>query len=305
MITQMKAGDLIFEGIDNYGEIRSRFNFSDLSLPFELRRALYNAFAALNGQNTTETQRQSWRCIRRFSKFINDACTTSVPLPASVLHDFRAWLVRMKLAGSTAQSYFNEVKRVLEWICSNVKGLLSPQTDFAVIGFVRQEPINSKPLKADQIKKILVACYLEIDNVVDRLKDTKRILAARELSDPENNFRKNFEELLVLGNGHIPNRKTLIVAGKRFVRFADQHGGVRALKRRVAVGARDVFPFYLAIIAQTSGNPMAIQEMERDCIRAHVLREDRKSVVWMKPRSSREQTVDFSVGRPRSAPNLI
>lgn len=67
----------------------------------------------------------------------------------------------------------------------------------------------------------------------------------------------------------------------------------------------DLLPFYVAIVAQTSGNPMSIYGMPLDCIKSHPLRADLERLVWEKPRAHAEQYADFHIGKAWSAPSLV
>lgn len=291
---------------DAYGEVRSRFNLEKSGLKGSFAEIIKEAFYSLNGHNSVESQRGKWSSLRKLAAFINETYADQNRLPPSILEDFRAWLSRKKLSDSTKSIHFNDARRTLEWISSNYPGSLHNKTNLLVLGFSYSNPGTSKKMvdEAD-IRAILHACYNSIDETILRIKKSNRIVAGDCENEAEESLRIVLRQFLDIGNGRIPQRSVLTKKGKRIVKLADQFGGVRALRRMCLPGPEDIFPFYLAIIIQTSGNPAAVQMMMRDCVRQHSLRTDRRSVVWMKPRSGREQTVDFSTQRPRSAPNLI
>ncbi|MCY1165768.1 hypothetical protein D9M73_56790 [compost metagenome] len=81
-------------------------------------------------------------------------------------------------------------------------------------------------------------------------------------------------------------------------------GGVVGLKEYAYLTPKTVFPFYLAILIQSGGNPSAIRTITRDCIHPHPLRTDVEYLVWEKKRSRQEQVVDVPVGKAWSATSL-
>jgi len=305
MTSQVDTVELIVEIRDRYGVPRTVMNFSSLQLPHKLAEAIRDCFEALTGQNSVETRRQVWRCIRKFSKFLTETeSEIALPMRPDVLVRFRNWLAGQNLGGSTCQSHFNEVRRALLWINRNSDLILHTNTVFSVPAFVRAEPEDARPLDREAIKQVLAACYAEIDQVHARMNRGRRVLAGEDLTIDERGLHVLLFKLLNIGKGVIPSQKSLKGKGIS-MKEINHHGGLRNLWKLISPSAADVFPFYLAILAQCSGNPMSIRNMSRDCIRAHPLREDRRSLVWLKERSNREQIADFSVKRPRSAPILV
>lgn len=306
MTSQLDTVELAVEIRNRHGVVRTTIDFSSLQLAHKLAEAIRDCFEALTGQNCVETRRQVWRCIRKFSKFLAETeLGIALPLPPDVLVRFRNWLAGQDLSGTTCQAHLNEVRRALLWINRNSNSILHSSTIFSVPAFVRDEPEASLPLGREAIKQILAACYAEIDQVHARMNRGRRILAGEDLTTEEHGLHVLLIKLLNIGKGVIPSQKALRGIRGVSMKKINYYGGLRNLWKLISPSAEDVFPFYLAILAQCSGNPMSIRNMGRDCIRAHPLREDRRSLVWLKERSNREQIADFSVKRPRSAPILV
>jgi len=112
-------------------------------------------------------------------------------------------------------------------------------------------------------------------------------------------------ELVALGGGKIPNQKIIGKSKNALARRVTEAGGLRYLNSIIMLAPADLFPFYLAILTQTSGNPMAIRTLTRDCVQPHSFRSDLTLVCWEKPRSGTEQKVDFPIGREWSAASLV
>jgi hypothetical protein len=112
------------------GRILSRFDFSKLNIDLSISLVLANAMRALFGHTTLETQRQVWRCIRKFvfcNESIGFICNNRVPEDA--LFRFKEWLGKEKLSGSTRQSQLNVVVAVLTWCSRNYPDAVSKTSD--------------------------------------------------------------------------------------------------------------------------------------------------------------------------------
>jgi hypothetical protein len=82
-------------------------------------------------------------------------------------------------------------------------------------------------------------------------------------------------------------------------------GGLQYIRSLVYLTTGDVFPFYMAVVTQTGGNPMAIRLLELRCIEPHPLRSDLEFLCWDKKRAKSEQRQDFPIGKRWSAPNIV
>ncbi|MGJ9420710.1 hypothetical protein ACHAC9_23605 [Massilia sp. CMS3.1] len=297
----------ISEITDEFGNVVSRLDFENLGISLRIAEVLKESFDALTGQNSQESRRQTWRCLKKFAKFIISDHSESKPiLNNETLAEFRGWLATQPLADSTRQSHFNDVKRSLAWIGRNRSDVLPYAHSLDVAGFYRQEPESATPLSEADTKAILRACYLEIDEIVSRLECGKKILSSNELTQSESDLKRLLVELLELGAGDIPIQSKLNSRGSGFSnRPVLNLFGLAAVTEMLFLVTKDILPFYVAILIQCAGNPMAIQHMNRDCVKGHPVRTDRRRVTWMKPRANREQLADFASHRPRNAANLI
>ncbi|KHA77320.1 hypothetical protein NC77_18630 [Janthinobacterium lividum] len=164
-------------------------------------------------------------------------------------------------------------------------------------------PKARKFVEADSLKIILKACYSDIERVEAKLKLGKQLTTAGNGGDQE--LAALIQQLLVLGDGRIPTQAKVHRSKNAFARRVLDAGGLRYINSLVMLSPTDMFPFFLAILIQTSGNPMAIRELTRNCIRPHVIRTDLELLWWDKRRSNKEQRADFPKGRHWSAPSLV
>ena len=288
-----------------HGRLMNTFEFDACGFTPEVAAGLARALVGQFGHTSLEAQRQAWRCLRKFASFLVESRTPQTPyLPPDVLARFRDWLGTASLASSTAQSVLNVVGATLSWCYRNVPAIMSPATTLVVQGFVRSAPAPRAALGPDGLKAILAACYSEIEEVEARLSVGQRILDNRPANTAESELAALVARLLELGNGDIPLIKEIHNSRLGLGHRVNKLGGTRALVRSLWLTTEGLFPFFLAILAQTSGNPFAVLSMGRDCIRHHPLREDLERVVWLKLRSHGEQHAEFPKGRRWSAPEL-
>ena len=291
--------------LDRHGSVRSEYDFLTLGIHVNIARAVKDAYIALHGKNSVETRRQAWRCIKRFSFFLSSEGLSQLDrLPSNTLSNYHRWLSEQDLNNSTRQSQLNIVIAVLCWIERNSRTALQPEFRLRVPHFIRSEPNILPSLDAKTVKNILAAAYSDIDTTIAKLELLSS--SAEYLPETDECTQKILiNELLRIGNGLIPAQKVINRSGNSLSRRVVAAGGIRAIRSKIFPIPEDIFSFYIAILAQTGGNPMAIQNLKRDALRDDILRSDRKRIVWEKLRSHSEQSADFGTRRPRSAPNLI
>ncbi|MDA3669505.1 hypothetical protein PFF91_27290 [Burkholderia cenocepacia] len=291
---------------DRQGVARSILNFSDLNLSDRMTRALRAAFEIECGHLAVETQRQVWRCCKKLSMFMRDeGLDRKMPLPSDMLLRYRLWLEKTSLCDATKQSILNVGISIATASSRIDPGIVTSGFRLDVRTFDRGAPKPSLALSEPSMKRVFQACYEEISAIESRLATGRGLLANDCPSDVDRTRRDVMRSFVALTTNGFPKRRDIVAKGKAFTKRVDEFGGVRAIVSQLHVTARDILPFYLAILAQTSGNPMAILDIGHDCTREHPLRADIASVIWSKPRSRREQKADFPVAHRWAAPNLI
>lgn len=288
------------------GRVLSTFNFERLSIDRIISSAMARAFVALYGHTSLETQRQSWRCVRKFVQCADEMGIGSQrPLSSEALVDFQNWLFRQALSDSTRQSQFNVVLALLSWCSRNYPEAVSRKLRTSVTAFKRDAPATRRFLEADSVKILLKACYSDIEKIEEKLKLGKQLTVQNPPKDENYDLAVLVQQLLKLGDGRIPTQAKIHRSKNAFARRVVEAGGLRYINSLLMLSPTDMFPFFLAILIQTSGNPMAIRELRRDCVRPHPVREDLEVLFWDKPRSKKEQRVDFPKGRHWSAASLV
>ncbi|MDE2599079.1 MAG: hypothetical protein KGL40_05600 [Rhodocyclaceae bacterium] len=302
----MSNSSLVVELLDDDGDVRTRIDFGALSLNQNVARYLRDAFINEFSHNSLETKRQNWRALRKLSLCISgQGWADGEFLPVDTLVRLNGWLASQNLKETTRRPLYNVCKIALQWCERNTDLFRGQALKLPRLRTVQQQKELTKPLAEDVVKTVLKHCYQEIDLIQSRISAGHRLLQGGWANKEEERVGQLLKELLQIGNGVIPNQKVVNRSGNSLSRRVNEAGGHAALSRQLFPGPEDIFPFYLAILIQTAGNPFSIRQLERNCVRPHPINEDRKSIVWVKRRSHAEQKADFNVARVRAAPSLV
>lgn len=283
-------------------------DFGELDLHPELRNGLMRALIACYGHTSVGMQRGVFTGIRVFAGFlVGMGWHKSLPLPAQVLPRFRDEMVDRSEAMGNAATYFAAVSRLVQWCARNLSWFISRKAILKVPPVPRDKrrraPARITPTD-DELKAVLRSCYAAIDEIEGQLALGRRLLDGGASSDEERELSDLLHRCLAVGGGTLPKQRSLPKLERGLRHRTGNAGGMRKLTSMLWLTTQGVFVYYLAILIQTSGNPLAILDLKVDCIRPHPLRDDLERLIWSKPRARREQLADFPRDRGRSAPAL-
>lgn len=284
---------------------RSLFDFAALGFDPAVADALIRGFIALQGHNVIESQRLAWRDIRCFAAALSRKVLQR-PLPANCIRDLKHWLDRSHYGPKARQGCMNWICRLLRWCVRNTKGMVASGASLLPAQFMQADNQAQVTVSEAQIKVILRCCYADIEKTEARLADASAWRAG-SLAVASEPLQKVMLELLQIGYGDIPTQQAILSArrGSSVLARVRELGGLSHMIRCLYPSVDDVFPYYLAILTQTSANPQCLRLLKRSCIEPHAVRTDLERIVWDKPRARSEQSVDFPAGRTWSAPNLV
>jgi hypothetical protein len=307
MATIREVGEGVHRLVDETGHLIAIFDLSALDISIVIANGLLRAHAAEYGHRTIETQRQAHTSIRKFILFLQEAeLQNIVPLPATVGQSFHVWLGKTGLANSTLASVQQVVMVILKWCARNSSDSVSNDLIVRVPRFLRQKPKEKRTVDKDTIKIVLSKCYSKIEKIEARLAMGRTLIDGTYEDKPENqSLAATLKDLLQIGKGSIASQNIVHRSGLSLSRRVEEGGGLVFFRRLIDVTTEDIFPFYLAIVVLTAGNPQAIRYLRRSCIEPHPLRDDLELMSWEKPRSSSEQRRDFSKGKAWSAPSIV
>lgn len=281
-----------------------RIDFGDLKINRVVSLALKRALKAEVGHNAPDTQKKAFQALRLLAEYLCEKKQAHLlPLPIDVSTGFTDWLA-VSDRGPSAQVALKMVCRLLSWCQRNIKDIVSEKASFWVPTIRDKNDIKRIAAEPD-LKVILAACYREIETIENRLEIGRRLISGEGLSPAEEPVSELIRDLLILGKGVLPKQRLVNRSGNSFSRRIEELGGYRALSRMIWLCPEDLFPFFVAVTVQTSGNPDAIKKLSRDCINQHPLRSDLERIQWIKKRGAREQVADFPSGRSWSAPSIL
>lgn len=284
--------------------LRHRIDFSDLNLNSKVAVALKRALRAEVGHTLPDTQKKAFKALKLLAAYLQQRGQAQFqPLPVDVANDFTDWL-EASSRGPSAQAALKMVCRLLSWCQRNLKGIVSEKASFWV-STIRDTNSPKRVAAQPDLRAILVACYRQIEAIEKRLEIGRRLISGENLSPAEKQVSDLVRDLLILGKGVLPKQRLVNRSGNSFARRIEELGGYRPLARMLWLCPEDIFPFFVAVVAQTSGNPDAIKMLSRNCLHRHPLRSDLERIQWIKKRGGREQFADFPTERKWSAPAIL
>ena len=288
-------------------------DFNVLELPKDITSVMSVAFSCVYGKCTRNSQLLRFNSLKQFAQFCKESrIRNASDLTTEAINRFLIWLRRKKrrdgepLRTSTQASTYTATKTLLGWIQENHPTLL-PQIDFPYSPFPNRNKLSEKkdPLEPEVINTLIKCCERDIQDIWRNFDYAQQVLA-----EPSPNFEKgSLEWLLVEINkyeGLIPTHKQLLRDKRSDILYwMMKHGGKKNLLTYFGPTSHTIFPYYLLILIHTAGNPEAVANLSRDCLRPLTLTDDQEIVVWDKGRSAQPQIRNYSVRDPFQPPKLI
>jgi Phage integrase, N-terminal SAM-like domain len=289
-------------------------DFSRLPLPPPVRRAFAEAFWSQERAHAEATLHSYWHSLKSFGRFAAEtgAIGSVADLNSTMIARYLEWLNRQVRADgtpwhiATRASAYTGIRMVLRWLQRCRPGLL-PRIDFPRAAFPGQRTASRRiaPLAVQTLRAILKACEKNITALrALRERGDRELALARTARSGE--VRTLGEVLLYVEEhyrGIMPSVLSLDGALDRTV--TDALGGYRAIEPCLYPRPESIYPYYLAILIQSAGNPMAIAQLGIDCLQPVPLLDDRELLVWAKGRSSRLQRRSFRATDPFAPPALV
>lgn len=288
---------------DEKGAVRRTFDYTSLGFGGRLADAAARFFASRYGSLVIETQSIAWRSCRCLAEAIATSNGRRVQrLPKDAISKLRALLLERGLVPKVAQARVNICVQFVEWCLRNEPLVVAKGAVTLTPTLYERLPQQSRPaVPKELVKRVLAACYKDIEETEARLELGRRLREVGPKATDDDQAKALYQVLQVTG-GKVPQRSGL---GHRLALLVDAAGGLREITSYLRITASQVFPFYLAVLAQTGANPMALRRLERFCVSEHPLVSHLERVIWDKPRAGREQYVDFPAGKTWSAPNIV
>lgn len=293
---------------DRWGEVEQKFDMAASGLPAPLIGLFAEAFRARFASMSPAYRDTCWKAQRIFARYLAALArlVSIADLGTGLVGGYLAWLhIQRGPSGegwslATRHKRYLAVKLLLNWMTAAKR---IPPIDFPENPFsgrhVAQPQIR---LTQAQLKRILTACYREIDAAWSRFEDGQRLLAQPEAAS---DLAALLHELCHQDGGIMPHCR----AATGLHRRVQSYGGALEIAGYLHLTVATLVPFFLAIAIQTAANPDALRHIDRDCLVPHPLDQNRIMIEWAKPRAGgsmrRAQRRSFDRRRPYAAPNLI
>lgn len=308
------AGEPEPSSIETSRRVGSRLiDFTALTLPQDVSRALADAFWNQVNVRAEETLLGYWHGVRTFARFIEEmkAISGLNDINSVMLTRYIEWLNRQIGQRGTpwgtvtrAQSFY-ALKTLLRWL-QRCRPHLLGKIVFPRNVFPGKEAAKRRlpPLPPQAVRRILRACEAEISELRARREQGRNaIAAARSHGDAAFNTLGGL--LLHIEREHGGIAPPALALESRVRRASDALGGYRALEPCLYPRAESLFPYYLAVLIHAAGNPEAMARLSIDCLRPVPLLDDRELLVWSKGRATRLQQRAFRKTETLEPPTLV
>lgn len=288
-------------------------DFSTLALPQDVSRALADAFWNQVDVRAEETILGYWHGIKTFARFVAETKAVGGldDVDSLMLTRYIEWLNRQvgedgtPLRTATRACSFYTLKTLLRWL-QRCRPHLLGEIVFPQRVFPGKEAAKRRrpPLPPQAVRSILRACNAEISEVRARREQGRNALAAARASG-EHSVKTLGGLLLYFEQQHGGIAPPALALESRVRQASDALGGYRAIEPCVYPRPESLFPYYLAVLIHTAGNPEAMARLSLDCLQPVPLLDDRELLVWSKGRAGRLQQRAFRKTETFEPPALV
>lgn len=304
-MSRNSISDRIFTVSDAQGDVERDLRFDELPVGQQLQKSFCRAFKAQFGHLESTTLKTNFSAVRIFCKYLLQTHATDCldKLSPTELDSFVLWLGKSCRKDSTSQSILNIVRSLLVYAARNNTGGVPSSIDLNVVGFRREEPSQANVVSSETRARILEACRQEIEAGEGMLRKGQEAIAEAQRGNPSD-LGEILLSVLDIGHGRYVKKEELRKVAPNTLKKM-QIFGFREAYAHLYITHGQLFPFYLAIVAETGGNPDAIHQVKRDCFISHPTKPDFVLFVWQKKRAHAEQFAGYSLKREWSAAGLI
>ena len=309
------AAPIVFK--NTWGDVDQVFHSTSLGMPCELAAALSAAFQERDAGGSPQTRRHKWRALRLFGSFLqSESILSAREINAGTIQRYLASMdvptAGKRISIATMGLRLALIRPLLEQVeQANPELFGSPlNIPWSPFSGLLHEPKVKDRLNERELKVVLAACYMEIDEAWAIFQQGQEIVARPEAPPPIPRGQSHDRWLWQLhrfGHGAIPTTMALREAGVAPWPLS-QWGGMTKMARYLHLVTNTMAPFYIALAIQLAANPDPLREIRRDCLVSHPVDENRVFVEWIKHKSGhgpKLQRRSFDRRKRRSAPRLI
>ena len=278
------------------GNEQRTFDLDEVSVPADIKVALRYGIVNHPTPIAHHTQEQYWYSIKTFGRFAEqDGLRRAEDLNTKCIHRYQEWLTRQTIERTgTAWSDTYQGKKLisLREVVRTVKTgkpeLLPSDIIFPRYLYPEGTPTRTRPRKhltQGELKSLMWACQLEIQETNRRFETGKKVLTGAE-EEPHPGMRHALLLAEKLGNGGTLTKIKLRKEGVKEQLIHDI-GGMEGLRAHLGATSRTLIPFMISLLVQLAGNVDPVRRMKIDCARTDEIDERWAVIEWDKPRGKR------------------
>ncbi|HEY6928009.1 MAG TPA: hypothetical protein VI653_31315 [Steroidobacteraceae bacterium] len=297
---------------------RTVIDFRSLQLPAPLTKALAEAFWSQHKARSLSTMYTYWYHLKIFARFARERRVrlSLTDISGALLIHYIEWLNKQR--GKSGKPWSQQTRScpyvslcaLLQWLQRCKPGLLGsieyPHNPFP--GRNRSAR-QVERVSTQTLRTILKACERDITQLrAERKEALERMNAVPQSTDTQSldtleHLRRHVDRHY---DGLIPSTEELHRAGHcTFRHMLERAGGRKHVEAPLYPRPETLFPYYLAILIHTGGNPEPITRLRCECLQPIPLMEDRELVVWQKTRAGTVQRRSFPSADPFEPPALV
>ncbi len=285
-------------------------DFTSLTLPVDIRRALAEAFWS-HFDARSPTILGAWANVRVFGRFAAEtrAVQGLSSLSGGLLARYIEWLnSQCDVRGTpwrkaTRASRYTTLRTLLRWLERCRPDLIAPiDYPFNPFPWRTRSHLRRRALGAGELRAILKACEREISELRELREHGRQLMAAARAEDDPDTSLGALLNMIDQRFGGIATARVLV--REHHFRI-DQYGHLKGIEPYLYPSRDGILPYYLAILVHTAGNPAAIATLQCDCLQPIPLLEDREMLVWAKPRAGSVQRRSFRSTGAFEPPALV
>ena len=292
------------------------FDFSSLGLPADVSRALAQAFWSQVGARCKGTMGQYWHNIKVFSRFAAETRAVGglSDIGSTLMVRYIEWLGKQRShdgepwCKGTRSAAFSALQRMLRWLQRCRPGLLG-EIEYPINPFPwrKRDARRFGKLSVPELRAVLKACERDITESRALRDEAAREIAASRSSATSTLTRGDLLRCIDEIYGGVVPRRTVIKASgnSRLHQAFVKYGHIRRIEPCLYPRAAVLFPYYLAILVHSAGNPQALVTLTTDCLQPIPLLDDRELLVWTKGRAGIEQRRSFRSANSFEPPALV
>ncbi|CAM2926020.1 hypothetical protein SAMN04490207_3871 [Pseudomonas gessardii] len=280
------------------------FDFSLANLHTQISIDLRNAFEELTGHYNSRSRHQAWRSTKDFMSFLSDVNVRTDDDRTNFLEQYAKSLNENSRLRKTNGTHYNFAAKIVRCVAEASVGTLWNIQEYPFMRFVREEvSLRDNDISAKELNKIVEVCKREIAEIQIAIDVRRQVEKGEAISHPD------LDSCSILAL-----RRLIRLEGQGVwtqLQMGEMHqgrlgaSGLRRLSKFRELTMRTCLPIYLLMMVESAANPMALMEVNVECIEPHPTDDTMVYFSWNKPRAQKEQSLPFLKSGKFAVPALV